>query len=90
MRYVPTHVIALAGGLLGGALNYAMLAAGGKRILAGAKRGALLILGGVLIPMAGLALCAASAPTLLPWFGCACAGALGILSIVNFIRRKKM
>ena len=82
--------ISLAGGLFGGALNYALLAAGCKRILAGAKRGALLILGGVLIPVAGLALCAAFSPALLSWFGCACAGALGILSIVNFIRRKKM
>ena len=82
--------IALAGGLLGGALNYALLAAGCKKILDGMKRGALLILGGILAPVTGLLLCASISPSLLPWFGCACAGALGILSIADFIRRKKM
>jgi hypothetical protein len=82
--------IALAGGLLGGALNYALLAIGCKEILSGVKRGVFLIPGGVLVPVTGLALCAAASPALLPWFGCACAGALGILSIVNFMRRKKM
>ena len=82
--------VALAGGLLSGALNYALLAIGCKQVLSGMKHGALLILGGILVPVTGLALCAAFCPALLPWFGCACAGALGILSIVNYIRRKKM
>ncbi|MDR2686538.1 MAG: hypothetical protein LBB75_02205 [Oscillospiraceae bacterium] len=83
--------IALAGGLLGAALNYALLAAGCRRILAGTKRGALLILGGVLVPAIGLALSAAFSPAVLPWTGCACAGALILLAaarMLHFIRKK--
>jgi len=82
--------MALAGGLLGGALNYALLAIGGKRILSGMKRGALSVLGGTAVPAAGLIVCASLSPAVLPWFGCSCAGTLGMLSVVNFIRRKKM
>jgi len=84
--------IALAGGLLGGALNYALLAAGCKRILGGKKHGAPWILGGIGVPAAGLALCAALIPALLPWFGCACGGSLILLAAARaafiFIRRE--
>ena len=78
---------ALAGGLACGALNYALLAIGCKQVLHGAKRGALLIPGGVSIPLAGLALCAAFSPALLPWFGCACAGMLALLALGHMIYR---
>ena len=86
------HVIALAGGLLGGALNYTLLAAGSRRITGGGRRGALLILGGILAPVAGLGLCAAFSPNLLLWFGCACAGALVLLAAARMLYsiRKKM
>ena len=84
--------IALAGGLSGGAVNYALLAIGCKQILLGKKRGALQILGGMLIPIASLALCAWLSPALLPWFGCACAGVLVLTAAAHmlyYIRKKK-
>ena len=84
--------IALAGGLLGGALNYALLAVGCKKLLGGNRRGALIIPGGVLAPLTGLTLCAALSPDLLLWFGCACAGALVLPAVARMIYsiRKKM
>ena len=84
-------VIALAGGLLGGALNYTLLAVGCKQILSGKKRGALWIPGSIAIPAAGLALCALLSPALLPWFGCACGGMLVLLAIARmayYLRKK--
>jgi len=83
--------VALAGGLLGGALNYALLAIGCGQIPNGRKRGALWILGGVLGSSAGLVLCALLSPALLPWFGCACGGMLILLAIVRttyYLRKK--
>jgi hypothetical protein len=83
---------ALLAGLAAGVLNYALLARGCKRLTGGGRRGALWILGGACVAVAGLGLCAALAPRLLPWFGCACAGALGLLAVARmayFIRKKK-
>ena len=78
--------IALAGGLAGGAANFWLLAAGCKRLLGKGKRGALFILGGVLVPVGGLTLCAWLSPALLPWFGCACGGMLSLLAIARMLR----
>jgi hypothetical protein len=86
------RLLALAAGLAAGALNCALLAAGCKRILAGRKRGVLWILGGIAVSAAGLGLYAALAPAMLPWFGCACAGALVLLAaarMLYYIRKKK-
>ena len=83
--------VALAAGLLGGALNYALLAAGCKKLLDGAKRGVLFVLGGISAPVTGLLLCAMFSPGVLPWFGCACAGALvlpAVARMIYFIRKK--
>ena len=91
IEVIAMRWVALAGGLLGGAINYALLAAGCKKLLSGARRGVLFILGGISIPVAGLLLCAVLSPGLLPWFGCACAGALvlpAIARMLYFIRKK--
>jgi len=88
---VAMRWVALAGGLLGGALNYALLAAGCKQLVNGAKRGVLFILGGVSMPVTGLLVCAYLSPGLLIWFGCACAGALilpAIARMAYYIRKK--
>ena len=79
--------IALAGGLAAGGANYALLAMGAKRLLGGNRRGALWLLGGALVSAAGLVLCAALSPALLPWFGCACAGALVLPALGRMIYR---
>ena len=77
---------AMACGLACGALNYALLAVGCGRILARNKRGALWVLGGVLCSATGLYLCASISPALLPWFGCACGGALTLLALGHMIK----
>ncbi|MDR0530905.1 MAG: hypothetical protein LBG83_02440 [Oscillospiraceae bacterium] len=74
---------ALAAGLLVGGANYLLLAAGSRRFLSGAKgRGGWLMLGGVLLPVAGLALIFWLSPEQLLWFGCAAAGALVLLALI--------
>ena len=77
--------IALCTGLAAGGVNYALLARGAKRITGGGRRGALWILGGLLIPVAGLAGCAALAPAMLPWFGCAAGGALTLPALGHMV-----
>ena len=81
----------LCAGLLSGAANFLLLAGGAKRIAHGGKRGALWLLGGALVPVAGLIACALLSPALLPWFGCACAGTLLLLAVVRIAQslRKK-
>ena len=75
--------IALALGIVCGAANYILMAVGCKRITGGGKQGALFLLGGFLIPAAGLMICALASPALLLWFGCACAGSLPLLALLH-------
>ena len=75
--------IALALGIVCGGANYALMAIGCKQITGSNKRGALFLLGGFLFPVAGLIICALVSPSLLLWFGCACAGALPLLALLH-------
>ena len=77
--------LALGAGLVAGALNYALLARGCKRLTGGGRRGGLWILGGVCVAVAGLGLCAALEPLLLPWFGCAAGGLLTLLALGHML-----
>lgn len=81
MGMVILRLIALLGGLIAGGANYALLYAGCKRFgSAPFWRSALLLFGGMLLPVIGLALCAVLRPAALVWFGCACAGILVLLA----------
>ena len=75
--------IALLTGLVSGVANFTLLAAGCARLLGGRRRGALLILGGFFAGAAGLFFWAFISPSLLPWFGCACAGTLLIAAVTR-------
>ena len=75
--------IALALGTVCGGANYIIMAIGCKQITCGNKRGVLCLLGGFLIPAAGLMICAAAFPALLLWFGCSSAGSLPILALLH-------
>ena len=77
--------LALAAGCVAGAANYLLLAAGCKRFTHRERHAAPLILGGMLIPVAGLALLAAFAPRLLAWFGCAAGGTLTLLAFIGML-----
>jgi len=74
------RVLALAAGLAAGAANCALLAAGCRRL--GKRRAWPWFAGGIALPIAGLALCAVLLPAALPWFGCACGGALVLSAVV--------
>ena len=77
--------VAFCLGLACGGANYALLALGCGRLTGGKKRGALWISGGVLLPVAGLVICALASPALLVRFGCACAGMLTLLALIQMI-----
>ena len=80
---------AMLAGLACGGANYALLATGCGRLTSGNKCGALWLLGGVLLPVAGLFVCALASPALLAWFGCAAVGTLVLLALAAHLLRKK-